>query len=417
MHLLFLSTFYPPYELGGLDQLCHEVSERLKRRDHHVTVLTSRHGTDGHSDHEVDMLRSLYLQADLNYYRPADFFLKRRQQEQSNAQALHAAIAGNRPDLLVVWNMWNLSRSLPYWAEQWLPGRVAYYVASTWPMDQDIHAAYWNLPGSRRLSELAKRPLRAIASAEMRRDGYPQRLAFAHTACVSRYMRDRLTAAGAIPPTAKILYNGIDPVPFLADPCPKPDTQEQPLRLLYFGSLLPIKGVHVAIEAMGLLKQKRVADRLALTILGRGHPDYVASLTARVTELNLQDNICFRDWVARADLPDMLRQYDVFLFTSTGPEAMARTVMEAMAAGLLVIGSEVGGQVEMLQHQQNALTFKAGNATGLAGCIEQAMNDPDLRIRLAHAGQQTVLERFTLDRMVDEVESWLDGILRENPPL
>jgi len=417
MHLLFLSTFYPPHELGGLDQLCHEVGERLKSRGHHVTVLTSRYGTDGHSENEGDVLRSLYLQADLNYYQPADFFLRRRQQEQHNARALRAAIAGNPPDLLVVWNMWNLSRSLPYWAEQWLPGRVAYYVASTWPMDPDMHEAYWNLPASRSLSELAKRPLRAIALAEMRRDGYPPRLVFAHTACVSRYMRDRLTATDAIPPTARVVYNGIDPVPFLADPDPKPGAQEQPLRLLYFGSLLPIKGVHVAIEALGLLNRKGVTDRLALTILGRGHPDYVANLTARVAELNLQDGICFKDWIDRAELPDTLQQYDVFLFTSTGPEAMARTVMEAMAAGLLVIGSEVGGQVEMLQHQQNALTFKAEDAAGLAGCIEQAINDPDLRVQLARAGQQTVLERFTLDRMVDEMESWLDGILRENPAL
>jgi glycosyltransferase involved in cell wall biosynthesis len=154
-----------------------------------------------------------------------------------------------------------------------------------------------------------------------------------------------------------------------------------------------------------------------LTILGRGHPDYLASLTARVGELDLQNHICFRDWILRADVPDMLRQYDVFLFTSTGPEAMARTVMEAMAAGLLVIGSEVGGQTEMLQNNQNALTFQAGDARGLADQIEQILSDPTLLERLAQAGQRTVLERFTLDRMVNEIESWLEGILRENPAL
>jgi glycosyltransferase involved in cell wall biosynthesis len=69
----------------------------------------------------------------------------------------------------------------------------------------------------------------------------------------------------------------------------------------------------------------------------------------------------------------------------------------------------------MLEHLQNALTFEAEDATGLADRIEQALNNPGLRARLASAGQQTVLERFTLDRMVDNIESWLEGILCENP--
>ena len=357
MRLLFLSSFYPPHELGGMEQLTFEVAARLQSRGHQVSVLTSRAGVAPGEPEQDNVIRSLFLQADIHYYSVRAFFLQRRAQEAVNLQELRRAIDRVQPDVFVVWNMWNLSRSLPYWAEQWLPGRVAYYIASTWPMDPDIHEEYWNLPASRRLSEVAKRSLRAMALAQMRRDGYSPGLAFAHTVCVSRYMRDKLAAAGAIPQTAEILYNGVDPAPFLADPRPKPSSQGGPLRLLFFGSLIPIKGVHVAVEAMGLLKQQGLADRFELTILGRGHPDYLASLTARVSELDLQSHVCFRDWIARADVPDMLRQYDVFLFTSTGPEAMARTVMEAMAAGLLVIGSEVGGQVEMLKHLQNALNI------------------------------------------------------------
>ena len=107
----------------------------------------------------------------------------------------------------------------------------------------------------------------------------------------------------------------------------------------------------------------------------------------------------------------MLRQYDVFLFTSTGPEAMARTVMEAMAAGLLVIGSEVGGQVEMLVNEENSLTFQAEDAEALARHIERVLRDPALLSRLAQAGQQMILERFTLQRMADDMETWLASLL------
>ena len=260
MRLLFLSTFYPPHDLGGLDQLCHEVSEGLKQRGHQVTVLTSRYGTNGTSNHEADVLRQLYLQADLNYYRTTDFFFKRRRQERHNAQVLRAALTDAKPDLLVVWNMWNLSRNLPHWAEAWLPQRVAYYVSSTWLVETDAHLAYWQLPARRAIAELLyKRPLRTLALTELRHEGYPPDLELEHVVCVSQYVRDTLAQAQVLPHGAGVLYNGIDPEPFLRHAHQASTQPTEPLRLLYFGALLPIKGVHTAIEALGLLEGARLS--------------------------------------------------------------------------------------------------------------------------------------------------------------
>jgi len=58
----------------------------------------------------------------------------------------------------------------------------------------------------------------------------------------------------------------------------------------------------------------------------------------------------------------------------------------------------------------NALVFPPEDADALAECILRLRWDPDLRYRLAQAGQHTVLERFTLERMVDEMEAWLSSI-------
>jgi glycogen(starch) synthase len=412
MRLLFLSTFYPPHELGGLDQLCQEVSEGLKLRGHQVTVLTSRYGAGGQSSNKVDVLRQLYLQADLNYYQPADFFFKRRRQEQHNAQALRTAIANNRPELLVVWNMWNLSRNLPYWAETWLPQRVAYYVASTWLVEADAHLAYWQLPARHALAEqLYKRPLRALALAELRRESYPPRLQLEHVMCVSQYIRHTLIQAKVLPYGAGVLYNGIASEPFVQHARQAAASVSGRLRLLYFGALLPIKGVHTAIEALSILKECGLADRVDLTLIGSGHPDYVACLHTLVNQFGLQDSVHFADRVPRDQVPECIAQYDVYLFTSCGPEALARTVMEAMAAGLLVIGAETGGQMEMLVNGYNALTFRAGDAVGLADQIVQALVEPVQRRQLAQAGRQMVLERFTLSRMMDDLETWLESIV------
>jgi glycosyltransferase involved in cell wall biosynthesis len=72
----------------------------------------------------------------------------------------------------------------------------------------------------------------------------------------------------------------------------------------------------------------------------------------------------------------------------------------------LVIGAETGGQVEMFEPDRNALTFKAGDAIGLANQIERALQNPEWVEQIAQAGLQTILERFTLDKTVDNFENW-----------
>jgi glycosyltransferase involved in cell wall biosynthesis len=308
--------------------------------------------------------------------------------------------------------MWNLSRNLPYWAEQWMPGRVGYYVSSTWPIEQDIHQEYWQRPAGRPQTNVVWRPVRALALAQLRREEYPPKLRFEHVVCCSQFVRDSLAKGGVFTSDPGVIYISLDPEPFLRDISGGIQAREGPLRLLYFGNVIAQKGVHTAIEALGLLERRGLGDRLELTILGGGHPDYEARLRAMAKSLGVDERVHFAGRVERTEVPDWLRRSDVFLFTSTGPEAMARTVMEAMAAGLLVIGTRAGGQKEMLFDGENALTFQEEDAAGLADGIACALDDPEMRWRLALAGQKLVLERFSLERMVRELEAWVESIAR-----
>lgn len=411
MRVLFLTNLYPPHDRGGLEQLCHEMTGLLRQRGHTVRVLTSVHGLeDGQQLNEPDVIRQLHLEADLHYYRPADFFTKRRQREAANLRILRHTLEEFKPECCVIWGMWNLSRALPQLVEQLLPGRVAYYIASYWPNEPDMHAQYWTLPANKSLGALVKKPLRTLALAQLQSEGYPPRLQLKRVRCVSNYVRDTLVNAGAVPDSTGVLLVGIDPAPFLRPIDPAGSTANAPLRLVYFGSVVADKGVHTAIEALIELKKCGLADKVQLTIIGGGHPAYEEQLRAMTTEAGLTDRVQFVGRVPRAEVPAWLNRSDVFLFTSIWAEPMARSVMEAMAAGLLVIGSEVGGQIEMMHHRQNALTYPAGNAVALANEIEVALNDPALRVRLARAGQDMILERFTLQRMVTDFEAWLNDL-------
>ena len=186
MRLLFLTNLYPPHDRGGLEQLCHEMTGQLRQRGHTVRVLTSRHGLDNRAYDEPDVVRTLHLEADMHYYRPADFFTKRRQREAANLRVLQHTLEEFQPEACVVWGLWNLSRALPQLLEQAMPERVAYYIASYWPNEPDMHAQYWNLPANKSLGALIKRPLRALALAQLHSESYPPRLQLKQVRCVSR---------------------------------------------------------------------------------------------------------------------------------------------------------------------------------------------------------------------------------------
>jgi len=411
MRILFLSNFYPPFDIGGYEQWCYEVATRLQGRGHQVSVLTSRFGVQsGVKEDGQDVTRTLYLQADIDYYRPVNFFIRRPYQERTNIKELRQKIEAFQPDIIMVWGMWNMTLNLPYYAEKWFPGRVAYFISNYWPMDQDIHTQYWELPTTRALLEGLKKPFRSLALSTLQKEGYPPKLKLDRAVCCSKYVRDTLVEAGKLPPNAGVLFGGIDPEPFLQYSRLNRNGRlsgATPLRLLYFGRLIHDKGVHTAIEALGLLKQRGLGGKVELTILGKGHPDYELQLHTMVAQMDLRNHVKFADRVPRKEVPQQLGKFDIFLFTSIWPEPMARSVMEAMAAGLLVIGSEVGGQTEMLVNDQNALTFKSEDVDALANHISKVLKDPDLLHRLAKAGQQTALEQFTLERMINEIEAYL----------
>ena len=415
MRILFLSNFYPPHALGGYEQWCQEVADGLSARGHHVFVLTSRHGANGEPPEPVAagepyVRRTLHLQADVHYYRPLDFFAQRRTQERENLDELHGAIEHFNPDVIMVWGMWNLSHMLPYLAEQRMGDRVCYYVSSYWPLDLDLHIQYWTLPTRRIWLRPFKKPFAALALAQLRAEEYPPPLRFDHAVCCSHYVRNTLVEQGALPESANVLLGGTEPDLFLEYAANRRTKKNNVLQMIYFGRLVHDKGVHTAIEALGHLSERQLLQRVKLTILGNGHPDYERQLRELAKEKGVQERVQFARQIPREDIVKVLGRFDLFLFTSIWPEPMARSVMEAMAAGLLVIGTTVGGQGEMLKHGHNGLTFPAENATVLADRIDQALNEPALRSQLAKAGQNMVIEQYTLERMIIEIEQFLMSV-------
>jgi glycosyltransferase involved in cell wall biosynthesis len=106
-------------------------------------------------------------------------------------------------------------------------------------------------------------------------------------------------------------------------------------------------------------------------------------------------------------MPDLYPKYDVLLVPSTWPEPLARVVLEGMASGLVVVATPTGGTTEIIVNGENGLIFASDDAEDLAQKVAELASDSELRHRLAATGRQTVMEKFNLDRMIDQVENYL----------
>jgi glycosyltransferase involved in cell wall biosynthesis len=182
------------------------------------------------------------------------------------------------------------------------------------------------------------------------------------------------------------------------------------LHLLYAGRLAPDKGVHTIIEGLANLLKRQPDAPVQLSIIGAGVPAYEKKLQLLVQEFNLERWVTFRQRVPREQMPAILAENDVLLFPSVWAEPLARMVQEAMAMGLVVIGTPTGGTPEILHDGENGLVFEAENAPMLAEKMAALLNDYDWRVQLAQAARRTVEERFTLSRMVDELETCFYGV-------
>lgn len=409
MRILILSNFYPPARAGGYTQWCQEVSERLARRGHLIAVLTSRHELAKAPSGEQNIYRLLHLEGDLAYYQPLRFFTRWKRQFRANLAFLGQVVNSFDPDLLFVWGMWALSRAMPARAEQLLPGRVVYYLSDYWPSAIDMHTTYWQLPARRWLMRLPKRVLSTLAMSMLAKEGQADPK-FEQVMCVSARVRDLLVEAGLPLEHARIIHGGTDVARF-------PGVREchhRPghLKLLYAGQLVQHKGVHTAIEAMARLVNERRIDQVHLTLVGSGHPDYEESLRRLVERERLGAHVTFREPVAGPNMPALLQQFDVLVFPSIYEEPLARITQEAMASGLVIVGTTTGGTQEVLRDGETGLAFAPEDADGLARQVARLIADCDLRCRLAQAGQRTVRRNFTLDRMVDEIEAYLLNCVR-----
>lgn len=409
MHVLFLSNFYPPASRGGYEQWCQEILEGLRSRGHDMSALTSAHGRDALQSPDPGwILRKLNLEMEITSLKNAlQFFAHRKRREQENLSLLQKAIENHKLDAILIWGMWNLPRSLPAFAEQLLPGKVAYYVGDYWLALPNQFENYWNAPARNPFTGIPKAILKPIAKQILAREQRPA-LQLEHGLFPSSFMRDELQRRGASFKNSKIIYGAIDTKPYTN--IQKNKSQNETVSLLYIGRLTPEKGAHTAIEAMGRLVHEHGLKNFKLTIVGDGEADYLTHLRQLAETKNVASFVTFQPALPKAALPALYQRSDIFLFTSIWAEPFGRVIVEAMASGVAVVGTKVGGAAEILIDEQNALTFTADDPASLSDQLKRLIESRDLRQRLADSARETAVRKFDIRRMIEEIEAYLQNI-------
>lgn len=116
----------------------------------------------------------------------------------------------------------------------------------------------------------------------------------------------------------------------------------------------------------------------------------------------------------RDDIPALMRRFDVFCLPSRR-EPFGLVLLEAMAARRPVVAFDVGGVPEVVEHGVTGFLARPGSVDDLAGQLSRLLQDPELREGFGEAGFQRVRARFTLDRMVAEIQGMCcDEIARQS---
>lgn len=208
------------------------------------------------------------------------------------------------------------------------------------------------------------------------------------------------------------IYYGLDPTPFEAAARMDPERRARLRRELGFGAddvvftcvarFAPQKAHDVLLDALALARKEAPAGSPELRLLLVGDDPFGDGRTraqAQATKLALGASACFAG--IRRDVPELLGASDVFAMTSLW-EGLGLVFLEAMAARLPVLATRVSAVPEVVVDGETGVLVPPRDVPATARAMRELADDPERRRRMGEAGHARVIERFGLDRMIEE---------------
>ena len=351
--MALVTEYYYPHQ-GGVCEHVHFLAAELRRRGHHVDIITSALGEAPNERGLIRLGHSVPVYGNGSLARITVGAGLRRQMRDTLARGAYDVVHVHSP----------LAPTLPMVAS----------LESTVPVVGTIHTYF------------------------------PRSLAYKLLRPLFQSLLDRLDAVIAVSDTAKeaharyfhadwrIIPNGVDLSFFRPDAPPPPAFEPGVPHVLFLGRLDPRNGLATLIGAFKELRQRREA-RLVIAGDGplRGH---YTRLAARHPDIVFVGSV-------NGERPGYYANSDVYACPTT-KASFGITLLEAMACGTPIVCSDIVGFRDVVRNGREALMVRCGDEGALANALAKVLDDPALRVRLSAAGREHV-SQYSWPSIVDDI--------------
>jgi glycosyltransferase, family 1 len=379
MKILMLTWEYPPRIVGGIARVVHDLSKRLIKDGHEVTVVTYRDSADV-PEYENDKGVNVY-RVD-NYMIHPNNFIDWILQLNFNLVSKATEIINKEGGFDVIH------------AHDWLVANAAKALKNAYgiPVVATIHATE-----AGRNSGIHDDTQRYINDTEWM-------LTYEASEVIvnSNYMKNELQRLFGLPyEKINVIPNGINLSNFIGIERDYDFRRQYAMDnekiILYVGRLVYEKGIQHLIAAMPKVLSNYHDAKLI--IAGRG--GMMDELRQEASNLGLNDKIYFTGYLDSNQVQKMYKCADVAVFPSTY-EPFGIVALEAMLAGVPTVVSDVGGLDEIVTHGVDGMKAYAGNANSIADSITALLYDHQLATNVAKKAKQKVKEQFNWEKIAQD---------------
>lgn len=221
------------------------------------------------------------------------------------------------------------------------------------------------------------------------------RLTGTHVGVVCKYTETHAIGLGIRADHVHLIPNGVDVGVFRPG-----DRRDGPLRaefgiapdaplVGFVGRLSREKGPETFLRSMLLVRQ--AVPQMQVVMIGTGPME--PNVQAFIRNFQMDGYVHLAG--LRRDMPALLRELDLFV-SSSHSEASPLAMMEAMATGLPVVGTRVGGVPDLILHGESGYLVDRADINAISSAVRGLLQDDDLRRRMGHASRERIVQRFSL---------------------
>lgn len=378
MKILMLTWEYPPRIVGGIARVVNDLSKRLIKDGHEVTVVTYRDGNAPY--YELDKGVKVF-RVD-NFMINANNFIDWVMQMNFNMVAKAGEIIAQEGRFDVIH------------AHDWLVAYAAKTIKQAYniPIVSTIHATE-----AGRNSGIRDNVQKYINDTEWM-------LTYESTEVIvnSNYMKSELQRLFGLPfEKINVVPNGVNLTNYSGIERDyefrRRFAMDNEKIILFMGRLVYEKGVQYLIGAMPKILEHYHDAKLV--IAGKG--GMLDELKAEVNALGLGNKVCFAGYMSGKDVGKMYKAADISVFPSTY-EPFGIVALEAMLAEVPIVVSDIGGLNEIVEHRENGMKSYAGNSNSISDSILELLFNPQLCANITKKAKAKVRNQYNWNKIAQD---------------